>query len=185
MREVSIDLREYGFKIHKYDTGEVVAHQKGPPTVDESAPVFNGHRGELHEIVFEYARELGIEIKLERKAVGYFEDEDAAGVEFEDGEKVGSYLSEKKRGTNWEIGNSGSSNRLRRRPFNSKDACPRLRRQAQKQRVCNIQSMVLPPFPPFFHHLTKKKVLKQRHDIRSTHHGILHQRRHFQRLDRA
>jgi 2-polyprenyl-6-methoxyphenol hydroxylase-like FAD-dependent oxidoreductase len=93
MRDVSIDLRKYGFKIHKYDTGEVVAHQKGLPTVDEKAPVFNGHRGELHKIVFEYARALGIEIRLGRKAVGYFEDEGGAGVEFEDGEKVGIYLS--------------------------------------------------------------------------------------------
>jgi len=91
MREVSIDLTNYGFKIHKYDTGEVVAHQKSPPK-DESAPVFNGHRGELHEIVFEYALSLGIEIKLGKKAVAYFEDEKEAGIELEDGERVGERL---------------------------------------------------------------------------------------------
>ncbi|TVY73363.1 FAD-dependent monooxygenase roqM [Lachnellula suecica] len=87
MREVSIDLSEYGFKIHKYDTGEVVSHQKSPPK-DETSPALNGHRGELHQIVFDYALSLGIEIKLGKRAKAYFEDDDKAGVEFEDGEKV-------------------------------------------------------------------------------------------------
>ncbi|KAH6662542.1 putative MAK1-like monooxygenase [Halenospora varia] len=66
MRKVSIDLSEYGFKIHKYDTGEVVAHQKTPEK-DPSSPVFNGHRGELHTIVFEYAQSIGIKINLGKK----------------------------------------------------------------------------------------------------------------------
>lgn len=87
MRKISIDLREYGFKIHKYDTGEVVSHQKTPPG-DPTTPNFNGHRGELHEIVFEYAKELGIPIHLGKKVVQYFEDEKEAGIELEGGEKV-------------------------------------------------------------------------------------------------
>lgn len=88
MRAVSIDLSNYGFKIHKYDTGEVVAHQKTPQS-DPTAPVFNGHRGELHEIVFEYARdELGIPIHLGKRVVQYFEDGEKAGIELESGEKV-------------------------------------------------------------------------------------------------
>lgn len=88
MRAVSIDLSNYGFKIHKYDTGEVVAHQK-TPRMDPTAPVFNGHRGELHEIVFEYARgELGIPIHLGKRVVQYFEGGGKAGIELESGEKV-------------------------------------------------------------------------------------------------
>lgn len=88
MRELSIDLRKYGFKIHKYDTGEVVAHQKTPEG-DPLAPNFNGHRGELHKVVFEFARDgLGIPIHLGKKIVQYFEDEEKAGIELEDGEKV-------------------------------------------------------------------------------------------------
>lgn len=55
-----IDLRKYGFNIHKYDTGEIVINQKTPEYSVE-APNFNGHRGELHEVVFNYARDdLGI-----------------------------------------------------------------------------------------------------------------------------
>ena len=88
MRAVSIDLRKYGFKIHKYDTGEVVAHQK-TPDMDPKMPVFNGHRGELHEIVFNYAKdELGIPIHLGKRIVQYFEDENEAGIILDDGEKV-------------------------------------------------------------------------------------------------
>jgi 2-polyprenyl-6-methoxyphenol hydroxylase-like FAD-dependent oxidoreductase len=86
MRDVSIDLQEYGFNIHKW-TGELMCNQKSPPR-REDAPMFNGHRGELHEIVFNYARELGIPIHLGCKTVGYFEDKDQAGIELEDGRRI-------------------------------------------------------------------------------------------------
>ena len=64
LKSLCIDLKDYGFRIHKWDTGEVVYHQKSPiPTVE--APVLNGHRGELHKVVFEYARdELKIPIHV-------------------------------------------------------------------------------------------------------------------------
>lgn len=88
MGPLSIDLREYGFRIHKYDTGEVVAHQKTPPG-DPEAPVLNGHRGELHKIMFDYAKdELGIDIRLGCRVIGYFEDANEAGIELEGGEKA-------------------------------------------------------------------------------------------------
>ena len=85
---VSINLTEYGFRIHKWDTGEVVFHQKTPPPPKES-PRFNGHRGELHEIVFNYAKdELGIPIHLGQHVEEYFEDEEKAGIVLKGGERV-------------------------------------------------------------------------------------------------
>lgn len=88
LRGLSIDLSRYGFRIHKWDTGEVVLHQRTPPE-DPEAPVFNGHRGELHRVVFEYAKgELGIPIHLGQKVGGYFEDEDEAGIVLRSGERV-------------------------------------------------------------------------------------------------
>jgi hypothetical protein len=88
LRELCIDLSEYGFRIHKYDTGEVVYHQKTPPQ-DPEAPVMNGHRGELHEVVFNYARdELGIPIHLGQPVEEYFEDENQAGIVLKSGERV-------------------------------------------------------------------------------------------------
>jgi 2-polyprenyl-6-methoxyphenol hydroxylase-like FAD-dependent oxidoreductase len=87
MRKISIDLRNYGFNIHKYDTGEIVINQKNPPR-DETSPMFNGHRGELHEIVFEYAKSIGVTINLGQRVEKYWENEDKAGIELEDGTKV-------------------------------------------------------------------------------------------------
>lgn len=94
MRPLSIDLRNYGFNIHKYDTGEIVINQKTPQYA-EDAPNFNGHRGELHEVVFNYAKgDLGIPIHLGHKIKTYFEDEKEAGIILESGEKVGCSLDQ-------------------------------------------------------------------------------------------
>lgn len=88
MRAYSIDLRAYGFNIHKYDTGEIVINQK-TPEADPAAPNFNGHRGELHAIVYDYAvKELGIPIRLGQKIRNYFEEEGEAGIVLETGERV-------------------------------------------------------------------------------------------------
>lgn len=88
LRPLCIDIQEYGFRIHKWDTGEVVYHQKRPPPNPE-APVLNGHRGELHEIIFNYARdELGIPIHLGQRVSEYFEDNTQAGIILKTGEKV-------------------------------------------------------------------------------------------------
>ena len=88
MRKLSIDLRAYGFNIHKFDTGEIVINQKTPPYPDET-PNFNGHRGELHQVIFDYARdELGIPIHLGQRIEEYFEDDGQAGIILETGERV-------------------------------------------------------------------------------------------------
>ncbi|KAL9109689.1 MAG: hypothetical protein Q9227_005727 [Pyrenula ochraceoflavens] len=79
LRALSIDLRKHGFNIHKW-TGELIINQPTPEP-DPSAPVFNGHRGELHEVVYNYAKEeLGIPIYLGQKILRYFEDEGKAGI---------------------------------------------------------------------------------------------------------
>jgi 2-polyprenyl-6-methoxyphenol hydroxylase-like FAD-dependent oxidoreductase len=87
MRKISIDLRNYGFNIHKFDTGEIVINQKNPPR-DDTSPMFNGHRGELHEIVYEYAKSVGVEIHLGQRVEKYWENADKAGIELADGTKV-------------------------------------------------------------------------------------------------
>lgn len=92
LRDLSIDLREYGFNIHKYDTGEIVINQKTPPYPDEEAN-YNGHRGELHQVIFDYARnECGIPIHLNNRIEQYFEDENGAGIVLANGEKVNTLL---------------------------------------------------------------------------------------------
>lgn len=87
MRAVSIDLQEYGFNVHKW-TGELILNRKSPLR-NEEAPMFNGYQGELHEIVFNHAKDdLGIPIPLGEKVTRYFEDDNQAGIELEGGEKV-------------------------------------------------------------------------------------------------
>lgn len=84
---MSIDLAKHGFKIHKY-TGEHIITQVTPP-MDPDAPVFNGHRGELHEVIFNHAKDdLKIPIHLGQKVERYFEESDRAGIELAGGEKV-------------------------------------------------------------------------------------------------
>ncbi|KAF2092640.1 FAD/NAD(P)-binding domain-containing protein [Rhizodiscina lignyota] len=92
MRTLSIDLRSYGFNIRKYDTGEIIINQKNPGW-DETSPVFNGHRGELHQVIFDYARdELGIPIHLDRRIEQYFEDDEKSGIILDSGERISADL---------------------------------------------------------------------------------------------
>ena len=87
MRELSIDLTNYGFNIHKF-TGELIINQATPPQNPE-APVFNGHRGELHEVIFNYAKDdLKIPIHLGQRVEKYMEEADRAGIELSTGEQV-------------------------------------------------------------------------------------------------
>jgi 2-polyprenyl-6-methoxyphenol hydroxylase-like FAD-dependent oxidoreductase len=88
LKRECIDLSTYGFRIHKYDTGEVVAQQ--PASVpSKDAPTLNGHRGELHEIVFNYVKDqLDVPIHLGQRVAEYFETDDGAGIILENGEKV-------------------------------------------------------------------------------------------------
>lgn len=91
LRPLSINLTGYGFNIHKW-TGEFIINQGTPPQNPE-APVFNGHRGELHTVVFEYARdELGIPIHLNRRIQKYFETESEAGIVLDSGERISADL---------------------------------------------------------------------------------------------
>jgi 2-polyprenyl-6-methoxyphenol hydroxylase-like FAD-dependent oxidoreductase len=48
---------------------------------------YNGHRGEIHEILWDYALENGVDIRLGHKVQEYFEDDDCAGVII-DGQKA-------------------------------------------------------------------------------------------------
>jgi 2-polyprenyl-6-methoxyphenol hydroxylase-like FAD-dependent oxidoreductase len=40
----------------------------------------NGHRGEIHEILIDYATSQGIDIRTGQNVAGYFEDDDCAGI---------------------------------------------------------------------------------------------------------
>lgn len=48
---------------------------------------FNGHRGEIHHILYEHALEMGIEIRLGQKVSEYWQTETSAGV-IANGERI-------------------------------------------------------------------------------------------------
>ena len=86
MKKISLDVRGSGFNVRKYDTGEIIVNQKS--SYKESSPMFNGHRGEMHAILLEYAQRLGVEIHLGQRVEKYWEAEDRAGIELQDGRRV-------------------------------------------------------------------------------------------------
>ena len=74
-----ICIKTEGLHYRSYD-GEYLFYQKWDPREKEFGPKFNGHRGEIHEIVYNYALSLGIEIRLGQRVTEYFEDSHSAGV---------------------------------------------------------------------------------------------------------
>ncbi|KAF2834777.1 FAD/NAD(P)-binding domain-containing protein [Patellaria atrata CBS 101060] len=82
-----LSIKNKGFNIHKYD-GEFIINQTHPKPPKES-PIINGHRGELHAVVFNYAKdELAIPIHLDSRVKEYFETELETGIVLESGEKI-------------------------------------------------------------------------------------------------
>ncbi|EHY55034.1 hypothetical protein HRR83_005713 [Exophiala dermatitidis] len=49
---------------------------------------FAGHRGELHEVISDYAREIGVEFQFGKTVVQYLDTETELGVLTKDGEKI-------------------------------------------------------------------------------------------------
>ena len=74
-----ICIKTDGLHYRSWD-GEYLFYQKWDEREKEFGPKFNGHRGEIHEIVYRYAVELGIEIRLGQRVSEYFEDEVGCGV---------------------------------------------------------------------------------------------------------
>ncbi|EDU42558.1 UbiH 2-polyprenyl-6-methoxyphenol hydroxylase [Pyrenophora tritici-repentis] len=85
MSRISLNVRDTGFNVRKYDTGEIIVNQKSNYRPD--SPMFNGHRGELHEILLGYVKELGVEIHLGQRVETFWEEAGSAGVVLGDGSR--------------------------------------------------------------------------------------------------
>jgi hypothetical protein len=73
--------------IHKSDglliktyLGETLTRQTWEKERPAYGKAYNGHRGEIHEIVYRHALDIGIDIRLGHKVDDYFETDDEAGV---------------------------------------------------------------------------------------------------------
>jgi 2-polyprenyl-6-methoxyphenol hydroxylase-like FAD-dependent oxidoreductase len=47
----------------------------------------NGHRGEIHKVLIDYATSVGIDIRFGQNVTGYFEDDNCGGIEV-DGQRI-------------------------------------------------------------------------------------------------
>ncbi|EPQ55308.1 monooxygenase [Gloeophyllum trabeum ATCC 11539] len=71
-------IRNKELRFYKYD-GEFITAQQVPPQNPE-APFLNGHRGEIHEVFFNHAKKIGIDIRLGCRVLEYLEERGRAGV---------------------------------------------------------------------------------------------------------
>lgn len=67
--------------------GDAVTTQHFASELDTWGRRVNGHRAELHRIVFEHAKQRGIEIRVGSHVTGYFETDSEAGVSCDNGQK--------------------------------------------------------------------------------------------------
>ncbi|XXH04185.1 hypothetical protein Hte_010598 [Hypoxylon texense] len=68
--------------------GETLLTQHWEGETNEFGIRYDGHRGEFHEIVYNHAKEIGVEIRLGARVEDYFEDAEKAGVVIEGGERI-------------------------------------------------------------------------------------------------
>jgi 2-polyprenyl-6-methoxyphenol hydroxylase-like FAD-dependent oxidoreductase len=66
--------------LYKTYLGETLTKQTWGSEARAYGKAYNGHRGEIHEIVYQYALDVGINIRLGHKVEDYFETDDEAGV---------------------------------------------------------------------------------------------------------
>jgi 2-polyprenyl-6-methoxyphenol hydroxylase-like FAD-dependent oxidoreductase len=64
----------------KHYQGDTLAVQTWDEETKKWGKRYDGHRGEFHKIVFDHAKSLGIDIRLDHKVTEYFENDEQAGV---------------------------------------------------------------------------------------------------------
>ncbi|KAJ5951847.1 Monooxygenase FAD-binding [Penicillium vulpinum] len=63
--------------------------RSGPwPQTKFSKGVFAGHRGAMHEIIYNYAIEIGVEMQFNKRVVSYLDTDQERGVVLADGSKI-------------------------------------------------------------------------------------------------
>ncbi|KAI1332543.1 putative monooxygenase [Xylariaceae sp. FL0255] len=83
-----ISHRADGLTINNW-LGEKILKQVWSREEQEFGTRYDGHRGEIHEIVYRHALEIGVDVRLGSRVEDYFESDDEAGVVLgETGERI-------------------------------------------------------------------------------------------------
>lgn len=89
LEPISLRPLHGGLTIKAGLTGDTLLHQIWSPEEEAWGARYDGHRGEYHEVMFRHARdELGIDFKLDARAVDYFESDAGAGIELAGGARL-------------------------------------------------------------------------------------------------
>ncbi|KAH7908344.1 monooxygenase [Hygrophoropsis aurantiaca] len=77
-----------GFNLHNYK-GELLRFQRSQQPLF-GAYSYNGHRAEIHQVLFDHAVSLGVEIRMNQEVIEYWEDDeqDKSGVILRGGERL-------------------------------------------------------------------------------------------------
>ena len=68
--------------MHFFDSkGKFVTSQSFAEEEEIWGRRINGHRGEIHRVLLDYAKSVGIEIKLGQNVTSYFEEDTCGGIE--------------------------------------------------------------------------------------------------------
>ncbi|KAF1851633.1 salicylate hydroxylase [Cucurbitaria berberidis CBS 394.84] len=74
------------FQYYKYD-GKLIFDEPWILKPHHFWQQYAGHRGQMHDVILDYAKELGVELRFGVKVVDYFESENEAGVVTDKGDK--------------------------------------------------------------------------------------------------
>lgn len=80
-----------GLRIKTYQ-GDFLCKQTWTEEDRNYGKSYNGHRGEIHEIFYQHAIDLGIDIRLNHRVEDYFESDSEAGVVVEGNKIVGDVV---------------------------------------------------------------------------------------------
>ena len=70
LQRICMNIKSFKAYTH---TGEFVFEQHAPERSPEK-PTFDGHRAEIHRVLFEYAEHLGVNFHMGRRVIAYNED---------------------------------------------------------------------------------------------------------------
>ncbi|KAL3487075.1 hypothetical protein BJX62DRAFT_241379 [Aspergillus germanicus] len=71
-----------------FNAGNELLRSEPWPQATDFQHVYAGHRGEMHEIIYDYAKEIGIELQFSRRVVQFLDSDEERGVIVEGGEKI-------------------------------------------------------------------------------------------------
>lgn len=85
LTEVGVNAAKY---LEFYNADNELLRKDDWPQGADFLYVYAGHRGEMHQIVYEYAEEIGVELQFGQRVLEYLDSDHERGVVVEGGKKI-------------------------------------------------------------------------------------------------